>query len=168
MWRKWLNNIIEVSSENQHHLVSSLRPLLRLMAIFGIDLDLSPPYSKCRRYGFVISLILVFILVVGFNYTDILDPEISHTSTKYWMIFIVMRTWFIWNYLLPLVMTYMATFDWKSLWLAIENLERSMNYPSSSLRQLHRVSIGLTAFTISSVNRAFLWSSLIQKNVANY
>ena len=156
MWRKWLNNIIEVSSENQQQLVSNLRPLLHLMKIFGIDLDLSQPYSTCRRYGFVILSILAYAFVVWFNYTDMFDPELSHTSAKYWITFIVIRTWFIWNYLFPLVMAYMATFNWKNLWLAIEHLERYVNYPTSSLRQLRRVSIGLIALAIGLVNRIFL------------
>ena len=132
MLRKWLNNIIEVSNENQHHLVSSLRPLLRLMTIFGIDLDLSPPYSTCRRYGFVILSIIAYAFVVWFNSLEIFDPEISPTSIKYWIDFMASYIWLIWDYLFPLVMNYMVIFNWKNLWLAIENLERSMNYPTSS------------------------------------
>ena len=155
MWRKWLNNIIEVSSENQHHLVSSLRPLLRLMTIFGIDLDLSQPYSTCRRYGFVILTILVYAGITMFNFTVNSIPNTSPTSTRYWIDFIISYAWFVWNYLFPLVMNYKVTFNWKNLWLAIENLERSMNYPTSSLRQIHRVSIGLTALAIGLVNRDF-------------
>ena len=163
MWRKWLNNIIEVSSENQHQLVSNLRPLLHFMKIFGIDLDLSQLHSTCRRHSFVILSILLYSLIILFNTIDKYEPEPSLTSTKYWITLIAMRTWFVWNYIFPLVMTYMVTFNWKNLWLAIENLERTMNYPISSLRQLHRVSIGLTALTIGLVNRAVFWSSLIPK-----
>ena len=163
MWRKWLNNIIEVSSENQHHLVSNLKPFLRLMAIFGIDLDLSQPYSTCRRYGFVILSILVFALVVLFNSVDALDPVMSPTSTKYWINFIALRSWFVCNYIFPLVMNYMATFNWKNLWLTIENLEQSMNYPTASLRQLYRVSIGLISLAIGSVNCILFWLSTTRK-----
>ena len=163
MWRKWLNNIIEVSSENQHHLVSNLKPFLRLMTTFGIDLDLSQPYSKCRRYGFVILSILVFALVVLFNSVGSLDPVMSPTSTKYWINFIALRSWSVWNYIFPLVMNYMATFNWKNLWLAIENLERSLNYPTASLRQLHRVSIGLISLAFGSVNCILFWLSTTRK-----
>ena len=155
MWRNRLNNIIEVSSENQHQLISNLRPLLHFMKIFGNDLDLSQPYSICRRYGFVILSILVhgFLLLVNSTYAN--DTEPSVTSTRYWIEYIAMQTWFVWDYIFPLLMIYMVTFNWKNLWLAIENLERSVNYPTSSLRQLHRVSIGLTALAIGLVNIAF-------------
>ena len=163
MWRKWLNNITEVSSENQHHLVSRLRPLLRLLAIFGIDLDLSQPYSTHRRYGFVILSLLVYGGVIMFNSVENSISSDRPASTRYWIDFIVLRTWFIWNYSFPTVMNYMATFYWKNLWLAIENLERSMNYPTTSLRQLHRVSIGLTALAIGLVNRALFGYLLFKK-----
>ena len=163
MLRKWLNNIIEVSNENQHHLISSLRPLLRLLAIFGNDLDLSQSYSTCRRCSFAILSIFVYGGVVMVNSFEYSIPSKRPTSTRYWITIILSRTWFTWNFLFPLLINYMVSFQWKNLWLAIENLERSMNYPTTSLRQLHRVSIGLTALAIGTVNFTLLGYLLFQK-----
>ena len=163
MWRKWLNNIIEVSSENQHRLVSNLRPLLHFMKIFGIDLDLSQPHSKCRRCSFVILSIFVYAEVIIFSSTESLIPEKRPTSTTYLLHITVLHIWLIWNYLFPMVMYYMVIFNWKNLWLAIENLERSMNYTTSSLQQLRRVSIAVTTFVITLVISTFFCSYLIPK-----
>ena len=98
-----------------------------------------------------------------FSSTESLIPEKRPTSTTYLLHITVLHIWLIWNYLFPMVMHYMVIFNWKNLWLAIENLERSMNYTTSSLQQLRRVSIAVTTFVITLVISTFFCSYLIPK-----
>ena len=161
MWSRFLHSTVVNSIENRLDLVFSFQPIFYSLVVFGNDFDVSVPRSPCRRHSLIVVKIVIFVLMqisnIVANFGESSDPEFDLKSTTVWLHGIEKYVSAFWNFLFPLVMFHATTFKFLKLWKKAEKMKKIMDYRTSFLRELRKVSTGLTIFAVVVVNFFFFF-----------
>ena len=143
----------EIPSADQHDLAWSFRPFRYSLRVFGIDLDVGQPRSKLRRkispiFGkFMMIYFLVFHLQV--LYWIYVDSELKNTAA--WIELGMDLIDMISSLLFQLIVFFKLHFKWKGLWQKVEQMEKIINFPTTSYSHLRNWSAILIAFVFAVV-----------------
>lgn len=127
----------------QPDLVWSLRPVLRSIQIFGIDLDVNQRPSVGRKYAFITFCISIFLVVVYFNLGRnewLSSPAVSNSTFN--VSFDVDKIARV-AFGFPAMMTLLAAsqFRWQILWTKLQEMDRCNCLKVDSYNQMRKVAV---------------------------
>ena len=144
---------MEISNGHQHNLVWSFQPIFYSIRVLGVDLDVTQPRSKLRRYGFVMfqlslmALVLSSALIHYFTW----DRERSQSPASAWCGLLRHGARLMSTILFQLVFFSMTSLQWKKFWKEIEKMEQSVAFQPFFPHSLRRVIIFASAFIFTLV-----------------
>jgi len=142
------SSIVQIPSEYQHDLLWSLKPIIYLMRILGIDLKVSQTQLAFRRLGLVALEISILIYSVAANCLIYMrDITKDQQRILFWSRAVHKNVAIVTNILISSALVAKHLTKWKPLWEKMKKMERFV-YLADFLHQLRKIVISTSVIPV--------------------